>query len=111
VLIAMLLLALIVLGCFLDGTSILIMTLPITIPMIVQAGFDKIWFGIFLVLAIELAQITPPVGFNLFVIHGLTGEPIVRIARYALPFFAVTVVFTALVVLFPEIVLFLPNRF
>lgn len=108
-LIALLLLALIVLGCFLDGTSILIMTLPITLPMISQAGFDKIWFGVFLVLAIEMAQITPPVGFNLFVIQGLTGEPIARIAWYAFPFFLVTVAFTLLIIVFPQIVLFLPS--
>lgn len=108
-LIAVLLLALIVLGCFLDGTSMLIMTLPITIPLIVAAGFDKVWFGIFLVLAIELAQITPPVGFNLFVIQGLTGEPITKIALYAVPFFLVIVGLTVLVTFFPQIVLFLPD--
>lgn len=108
-LIAVLLLALIVLGCFLDGTSILIMTLPITLPMISQAGFDKIWFGVFLVLAIEMAQITPPVGFNLFVIQGLTDEPIARIAAYAFPFFLVTIAFTLLIILVPQIVLFLPS--
>jgi len=108
-LIALLFLALLVLGCFLDGTSILIMTLPITVPLIVAAGFDKVWFGIFLVLAIELAQITPPIGFNLFVIQGLTGTPITRVAWYALPFFAVSVLFTVLIVLAPDAVLFLPR--
>jgi tripartite ATP-independent transporter DctM subunit len=109
-LIGALFLALIVLGCFLDGTSILIMTLPITVPLIVEAGFDKVWFGVFLVLAIELAQITPPVGFNLFVIQGLTGEPITRVALYALPFFFVIVVLTVLITFVPEIVLFLPSH-
>lgn len=108
-LIAMLFLVLLVLGCFLDGTSILIMTLPITIPLIVAAGFDKIWFGIFLVLAIELAQITPPIGFNLFVIQGLTGTPITRVALHALPFFIASVLFTVVIVLVPEVVLFLPR--
>jgi tripartite ATP-independent transporter DctM subunit len=109
-LIGVLFLALIVLGCFLDGTSILIMTLPITVPLIVTAGFDKVWFGIFLVLSIELAQITPPVGFNLFVIQGLTGEPITRVALYALPFFFVIVALTIVVTFFPQIVLFLPGH-
>jgi TRAP-type C4-dicarboxylate transport system permease large subunit len=86
------------------------MTLPITVPLIVEAGFDKVWFGVFLVLAIELAQITPPVGFNLFVIQGLTGEPITRVALYALPFFFVIVVLTVLITFVPEIVLFLPSH-
>src|SRR5699024_10989232 len=104
--IILLLLGLIILGAFLDGTSILIMTLPITIPMIVQAGFDKVWFGVFLVLAIEMAQITPPVGFNLFIIQGLTNQPVNKIALNALPFFWVTIFFTLLIIFFPNIVLF-----
>lgn len=108
-LIGLLFLALLVLGCFLDGTSILIMTLPITVPLITAAGFDKVWFGIFLVLAIELAQITPPIGFNLFVIQGLTGTPITRVAWYALPFFVASVLFTVAIVLMPDTVLFLPR--
>ena len=77
----------VVLGCLLDGFSIVVMTLPIALPMVTAAGFDPIWFGIYLILMVEVSQITPPVGFNLFVIQGLTGEPIVQIARYALPFF------------------------
>lgn len=102
-------LCLLVLGCFLDGTSILIMTLPIILPLAVEAGVDKVWFGVFLVLVIELAQITPPIGFNLFVIQGLTGMSITRIAWHALPFFVATALFTALVTIFPGIVLFLPS--
>jgi C4-dicarboxylate transporter DctM subunit len=77
----------VVLGCLLDGFSIVVMTLPIALPMVVAAGFDPIWFGIYLILMVEVSQITPPVGFNLFVIQGLTGDPIMRIARHALPFF------------------------
>ncbi|RLC22405.1 MAG: C4-dicarboxylate ABC transporter permease, partial [Deltaproteobacteria bacterium] len=87
----------IVLGCLLDGFSIVVMTLPIALPMVTQAGFDPIWFGIYLILMVELSQITPPVGFNLFVIQGLTDEPIMKIARYALPFFFLMVLTTVIV--------------
>ncbi len=95
-----------VLGLFLDGMSTIIMTLPITLPLVVAAGYDPVWFGIFLVLAVEMAQITPPVGFNLFVLESLTNEPIGRIARYAFPFFLITMGVTVLIALFPQIVLF-----
>ncbi len=99
----------VVLGCLLDGFSIVVMTLPIALPMVTAAGFDPIWFGIYLILMVEVSQITPPVGFNLFVIQGLTGEPIIRIARYALPFFFLMLLTTAIITLFPEIALLLPN--
>ena len=78
-----------ILGCVLDGLSAIVMTLPITLPLILAAGFEKIWFGIFIVIVVEMAQITPPVGFNLFVIQGLTGEKIGRVARAAIPFFII----------------------
>lgn len=99
----------VVLGCLLDGFSIVVMTLPIALPMVTAAGFDPIWFGIYLILMVEVSQITPPVGFNLFVIQGLTGEPIVKIARYALPFFFLMLLTTAILTIFPDIALFLPN--
>jgi len=99
----------ILLGCLLDGFSIVVMTLPIALPMVTAAGFDPIWFGIYLILMVEVSQITPPVGFNLFVIQGLTNEPILNIARYALPFFFLLLLTTAIITLFPEIALFLPN--
>jgi len=99
----------IVLGCLLDGFSIVVMTLPIALPMVTAVGFDPIWFGIYLILMVEVSQITPPVGFNLFVIQGLTQEPITRIAVYALPFFFLMLLTTAIVTLFPDIALFLPN--
>jgi tripartite ATP-independent transporter DctM subunit len=99
----------IVLGCLLDGFSIVVMTLPISLPMVTAAGFDPIWFGIYLILMVEVSQITPPVGFNLFVIQGLTGEPIMNIARYAFPFFFLMLLTTAIVTIFPEIALFLPE--
>ncbi|HEX4926825.1 MAG TPA: TRAP transporter large permease subunit [Burkholderiales bacterium] len=108
-LVGLLALLYLVLGCFLDGTSMIVMTLPITLPLVVSAGFDKIWYGIFLVVLVELAQITPPIGFNLFVIQSLTGEPVRRIAAYALPFFLVTLAFTLFITLFPQLVLFLPG--
>jgi len=99
----------ILLGCLLDGFSIVVMTLPIALPMVTAAGFDPIWFGIYLILMVEVSQITPPVGFNLFVIQGLTNEPIIKIARYALPFFFLMLLTTAILTIFPEIALFLPN--
>jgi C4-dicarboxylate transporter DctM subunit len=99
----------VVLGCLLDGFSIVVMTLPIALPMVTAAGFDPIWFGIYLILMVEVSQITPPVGFNLFVIQGLTGDPIMRIARHALPFFFLMLLTTAIITLFPEIALYLPN--
>jgi len=95
-----------ILGMFLDGMSTIIMTLPITLPLVVAAGFDLVWFGVFLVLVVEMAQITPPVGFNLFVLESLTGESIARIARYAFPFFLITMAVTVLITLFPQVVLF-----
>jgi len=99
----------ILLGCLLDGFSIVVMTLPIALPMVTAAGFDPIWFGIYLILMVEVSQITPPVGFNLFVIQGLTNEPIIQIAKYALPFFFLMLLTTAILTIFPEIALFLPN--
>jgi len=99
----------VILGCLLDGFSIVVMTLPIALPMVTMAGFDPIWFGIYLILMVEVSQITPPVGFNLFVIQGLTNEPIVQIAKYALPFFFLMLLTTAILTVFPEIALFLPN--
>jgi C4-dicarboxylate transporter, DctM subunit len=99
----------IILGLFLDGVSIVVMSLPITLPLALQAGFDPIWFGVYLVLMVELGQITPPVGFNLFVIQGLTGEAIGRVAIAALPFFFLMLFGVVLVTYFPGIALWLPN--
>ncbi|MGD9057922.1 MAG: TRAP transporter large permease subunit, partial [Desulfobacterales bacterium] len=99
----------VILGCLLDGFSIVVMTLPIALPMVTAAGFDPIWFGIYLILMVEVSQITPPVGFNLFVIQGLTDEPIVKVAKYALPFFFLMLLTTAILTIFPKIALFLPN--
>ena len=110
----MLLLALgiffIIMGCFLDGASIVVLTAAIIIPMVEQAGIDLVWFGIFLVIIVEMAQITPPVGFNLFILQGLSGRDIIYCAQSALPFFMVLVVGVAMVVLFPQIVTYLPSH-
>lgn len=99
----------IVLGCFLDGFSMIVMTLPIVLPIVKAAGFDEIWFGIFLVLVVEMAQITPPVGFNLFVIQGLTDEGLGYIARVTLPYMIIMILFTMLITLVPDIALWLPR--
>ena len=97
------------LGMFLEGISITVMSLPITLPLILAAGFDPIWFGIFLVIMVELAQITPPIGFNLFIIQGLTGMPIMKIAVAAAPFFVLMCIGVFLLTMFPEIALWLPD--
>ncbi len=99
----------IVMGCFLDGISVVVLTTSVIMPMIEQAGIDPLWFGIFVVIVVEMAQITPPVGFNLFVIQGLTGIDILRVAVAAIPFFLLLLLGLALVVVFPEIVTVLPN--
>jgi len=98
-----------VLGCLLDGFSMIVMSLPIALPLIKAAGFDPIWFGIYLVIMIEVAQITPPVGFNLFVINGLVHDNLFTIARYALPSFIIMMAFTAFITIYPDIVLILPR--
>lgn len=98
-----------VLGCFLDGFSMIVMTLPIVLPIIKMAGFDPIWFGVFIVLVVEMAQITPPVGFNLFVIQGITGDSLSYLAKVTLPYLLIMVIFTMTLVVFPQIVMFLPN--
>ena len=108
-LIAVLLVFYAILGTVLDGLSAMVMTLPITFPLVVAAGFDPIWFGVFLVVVIEMSQITPPVGFNLFVIQGLTGDSIGKITRGALPFFLIMAAFVLLIAIFPDIVTWLPG--
>ncbi|MDZ4101726.1 MAG: TRAP transporter large permease subunit [Hydrogenophaga sp.] len=108
-LIAALTLLFIVLGCFLDGISIVLLTTSVILPAVQAAGIDLLWFGIFIVLVVEMAQITPPVGFNLFVVQNLTGKDIFTVARAAFPFFLLMVVAVALVTVFPQIVLSLPQ--
>ena len=98
-----------ILGCFLDGFSMIVMTLPIVMPIVKGAGFDPIWFGIFLVLVVEMAQITPPVGFNLFVIQGLTEDGLGYIAKVTLPYLVIMVLFTMMITALPDIALWLPR--
>ena len=99
----------VVLGFFLDGISITVMSMPICLPLVVNAGFDPIWFGVFLVAMTELAQITPPVGFNLFVIQGITGFSIGYVAYAAAPFFLLMVIGVVIITFFPQIALWLPG--
>jgi TRAP-type C4-dicarboxylate transport system permease large subunit len=94
---------------FLDGASIIVMTLPITLPLVVAAGFDPVWFGIFIVVTVEISQVTPPVGFNLFVIQSRTGYSMSFLFRAVFPFFLLMLAFAMLLALFPQIVLWLPN--
>jgi len=98
------------LGCLIDGFSMIVMTAPLVLPLVEAAGFDLVWFGIYLVIMIELAQVTPPVGFNLFVISGLNNDSLFRIAKAAFPFFLLMVVATVMLTVFPDIALYLPNR-
>jgi len=109
-LLAVLMVFYIVLGCFLDGISMVVLTMGVILPTVQKAGIDLIWFGIFIVLVVEMAQITPPVGFNLFVLQGMTGREISWLAKVTLPFFLLMVGAVALIWLFPGIVTALPAR-
>ncbi len=108
-LIAVLCVAYIILGTALDGISMIVLTSAVVLPMIQKAGFDLIWFGIFVVLLVEIAEVTPPVGFNLFVLQNMTGRDSNTIARMSLPFFALLIVCIALITAFPEIATWLPD--
>ena len=110
VLIFVLMIFYIILGMFLDGISAVVLTMAIIEPMIRQAGFDMIWFGIFLVIVVEMAQITPPVGFNLFVLQGMANKDMGYIAKSAFPLFLLMVLAVILVVVFPEIALWMPQQ-
>jgi len=100
----------IVLGCFLDGISMVVLTMGVILPTVEASGIDLLWFGIFLVLVVEMAQITPPVGFNLFVLQGMTKRQITWIARQALPMFWLMIVAVFLVWYFPQLITFLPRQ-
>ena len=110
VLIFVLMIFYIILGMFLDGISAVVLTMAIIEPMIRQAGFDMIWFGIFLVVVVEMAQITPPVGFNLFVLQGMANKDMGYIARSAFPLFLLMILAVIVIIIFPEIALWLPNQ-
>ena len=110
ILIFALMLFYIILGMFLDGISAVVLTMAIIEPMIRQAGFDMIWFGIFLVVVVEMAQITPPVGFNLFVLQGMAGKDMGFIAKSAFPLFLLMILSTIIIIFFPDIVMWLPDQ-
>jgi tripartite ATP-independent transporter DctM subunit len=108
-LIGLLIVVYVVLGSFLEGMSIIVMTIPIVLPLVTAAGYDSLWFGIFLILMVELAQISPPVGMNLFVLQGLTRRPLGEIVRAALPFFVIMLIFVLVLAVFPGIVSLVPD--
>ncbi len=99
----------IVLGTALDGISMIVLTTTVVIPMVKQAGFDLVWFGIFLVLVVEMAEVSPPVGFNLFVLQTMSGKDSNTVAKAALPFFFLLVAAVAIITIFPQIVMILPQ--
>jgi tripartite ATP-independent transporter DctM subunit len=99
-----------VLGCFLEGFSMIVMSLPVTLPIVTAAGFDPVWFGIFIVLVVEMAQIHPPVGFNLFVIQGITDESLSFVTRATFPYLLIMILFTLAMAAFPQVVLWFPRH-
>jgi tripartite ATP-independent transporter DctM subunit len=109
-LIAVLTLLFIVLGCFIDGISMVVLTAAVILPSVRAAGIDLLWFGIFVVLVVEMAQITPPVGFNLYVLQSLTGKDMFTVARASMPFFFLMVLAVGIIWAFPQIVTFLPAQ-
>ena len=100
----------IVLGMFLDGISSVVLTMAVVEPMVRGAGIDLIWFGIFVVVVVEMAQITPPIGFNLFVLQGMTDHEMGYITKAALPMFAIMVVMVFVLIFFPELATWLPDN-
>jgi len=108
-LILLLTLVYIVLGIFLDGISLILLTLPVVLPLVTHAGFEPLWFGIFLIICIEIAEISPPVGFNLFVLQKMTGHDVFTIGRMSLPFFVLMIVCAGLLTVWPGLVTWLPE--
>jgi len=100
----------IVIGCFLDGISMIVLTALVVLPMVQAAGIDLLWFGIYIVIVVELAQITPPVGINLYALQGMTGADIWYITKAAPPFFFVMLLAVAIITVFPGLVTYLPNH-
>lgn len=100
----------IILGCFLDGISMVVLTMGVILPTVQAAGIDLLWFGIFIVIVVEMAQITPPVGFNLFVLQGMTGKEITWIAKVTMPFFFLMSLMVLLLWFMPGIATWLPGK-
>ena len=109
VLIAALTVMYIILGCLIDGISMIVLTVVVVLPMVKQAGFDLVWFGVYLIILVEMAQITPPVGFNLFVLQNMSGRDSFTVAKAALPFFLLLNVAVVIVTMFPQTALLLPR--
>src|SRR6267154_5575224 len=99
----------IILGCLIDGISMIVLTAVIVLPMVKQAGLDLVWFGVYLIIHVEMAQITPPVGFNLFVLQNMSGRDTFTVARAAFPFFVLLLVAVFIITEYPQIVLYLPK--
>src|SRR3954466_870726 len=99
----------IILGCLIDGISMIVLTAVIVLPMVRQAGLDLVWFGVYLIIHVEMAQITPPVGFNLFVLQNMSGRDTFAVARAAFPFFLLLVFTVFIITEYPQIVMFLPK--
>jgi TRAP-type C4-dicarboxylate transport system permease large subunit len=99
----------IILGCLIDGISMIVLTMVVVLPMIQQAGLDLVWFGVYIVIHVEMAQITPPVGFNLFVLQNMSGRDTFTVAKAAFPFFLLLIVAVFIITEFPQIVLALPR--
>jgi TRAP-type C4-dicarboxylate transport system permease large subunit len=100
----------IILGCFLDGISSVVLTMAVVEPMVREAGIDLIWFGIFIVVVVEMAQITPPIGFNLFVMQGITDHEMTFIAKAAIPMFLIMVLMVFVMIWFPSLATYLPDN-
>ena len=98
-----------ILGIPLDGVSMIVLTTAVVLPMVQAAGFDPVWFGIYIIIMIEMAEISPPVGFNLFVLQNMSGESMMTIAKAAIPFFLLLAAATGLIIIFPGIVTWFPE--
>jgi len=108
-LIIALMLLFLLLGTVLEGFSMIATTLPVVLPLVTAAGFDKVWFGIFMVLVVEMAQITPPVAFNLSIIQRISGQSMSYLTRVTMPYLLIMMLFVILIAVFPQIVLWLPD--
>jgi TRAP-type C4-dicarboxylate transport system permease large subunit len=109
IILSMLILAYIILGCFMEGLAIMVLTIPIVYPMVLEMGFDPIWFGVIITLVMEMSLITPPVGINVFIISGISKDiPMYTIFRGILPFWFAMLICIILIVIIPQIALYLP---
>jgi tripartite ATP-independent transporter DctM subunit len=99
-----------VLGCFLDGVSMIVATAAVVLPMVQAAGIDLVWFGIYLIILIEIAQITPPVGFNLYILQALTGRDLMAVTRASIPFFFLLLLSLLILAMWPQTALYLPGQ-